>query len=85
MATAFIFTAATLYAYLFKKSLSTVGGRCEFMMLLGILIFQVASYRYQRDYYGIIQKILFNVNVTAYMMIFLWIFMMILDIWSTFR
>lgn len=84
MMTALVYIAVTLGVYLYTKSLDTVAGRSEFMLLLGCFLFYVAYPLLHNDVKAIMGTILLTI-VAAMLMMFLWTFVLIFDIWSTFR
>lgn len=89
---AIIFTGATLAVYVLKKSLKTIAGKYEFILLLGIFFFHLSDTFYEH-YRTIISKdsyetqiiIFLFVRITAFFTLRFWAFMLIFDVWSTFR
>lgn len=82
MISAVVIITATLIVYVIKKSLNTFAARCEFMLLLGILVF-FGAYPFHRGAWeseAVTMALFVSVAI-----IFLWTFVLILDIWLTFR
>lgn len=84
MAAAWILIATTLVAYVTSKSFDTVAGRCEFMLLLGIMLFYTAYPLFDNDMLKQ-PELVFNTLLIAFALIFFWMTVLTFDIWWTFR
>lgn len=84
MAVACIFIAATLVAYLVPKSFKTVAEKCEFMFLLGLLLFYIAYPLFDNQMLRQ-PEIIFETMLIALGMVFFWITVLTFDIWLTLR
>lgn len=84
MALAWIFIGATLVVYVSTKSFITLAARCEFMFLVGLLMFFTVHMLndYGTEEYA---KIIKSTSELASLMVVIWLTVLAFDIWWTFR
>lgn len=77
-------TVLAAIVYVFAKSLKTLAGRCEFMMLIGLSILQAVQLLPIQESRGLLLLHILAL-VFAVTMASLWTFVLIFDSWSTIR
>lgn len=86
MVASLVFTVAALMIYLLSKPFKNVAGRCEFMLLVGIFLFNVSYpilHNYSKDStVSIVAAFVFFISL---LMMFLWTSVLIFDVCLNFK